>query len=370
VRSIASLGRTLGVRIRLHFTWYLAFVLIAAVVVTQFPEAYPLWQRIALGIAASLLFFVSVGIREFVLSYLAISRGAPLKRVTLFVFGGVAQITKESTRPILELLLAVAGLLSNLIIAAIFYGVYIVLVSTGSIMVAGLIQWLAFIYFMLALFHFIPAFPLDGGRLLRAVLWRATGDYDRVTRNATWTGWGVGLLFIVGGILILVFTRQWFVGILLAPMGWVLLLAAAQSRRQLVVREALQDIKAQDVMARECPLITPQLSLGQLVRDCILVTGQRYFVVVDEAKLQGVVTMRDIKSIPKGRWNSTRVDEIMTPASKLKIAHPQQSAAGLLEQMDEFGISQMPVLEEDKVIGIVGRDSLIRLVKTRAALGI
>ena len=232
MRGAPNLGRIFGVRIRLHYTWSFALVLITAAVVTQFSEAYLLWQRIALGIAASLLFFVSVSIREFVLSFMAISKGIPVKNVTLFIFGGVSQITKETTSPSLELLVAVVGILSNLIIAGIFYVVYIVLAHTGSIMIDVLIQWLAFIYFMLALFHFIPGFPLDGGRVLRAFLWKATDNYEQVTRIASWTGWGIGLILTIGGILLLITTHEWFVGIILAFPGLVLQNAATQSRRQ------------------------------------------------------------------------------------------------------------------------------------------
>ncbi len=142
------------------------------------------------------------------------------------------QIAKEATLPVLELLLAVAGLLCNLIIAGIFYVLYIVLAHAGNIIIDVLVQWLAFICFMLALFHFIPGFPLDGGRVLRALLWMATGDYERATRTASWTGWGIGLVFAIGGILILIITQQWFVGILLAFPGLVLQNAATHSRRQ------------------------------------------------------------------------------------------------------------------------------------------
>jgi len=348
VRSAPNLRRILGIRLRLHYTWSVAFILITAVVVTQFPESYPLWQRIILGIAASLLFLATVSIRQLILNFVAIRRGIPVKNVTLFVFGGVPQTTERAALPVLELLVAAAGLLSSLIIAGVFYGIHLILVITGSIIIAGLIQWLAFICFLLALFHFVPGFPLDGGRILRAFLWRLTGDYDRATRIAIWAGRGIGLLFIIGGILVLIVTHQWFVGLAPAFMGWVLYNAATYSHRQAVLREALQSITAGDIMARECPLITQQFSLGQLVRDCILVTGQRHFVVADDDKFQGIVTMRNIKPIPKERWDSTRIGEIMTPASELKTAHPRQPAAILLDQMDELGIGQMPVLEKTR----------------------
>lgn len=150
----------------------------------------------------------------------------------MFIFGGVSQIAEETATPALELLLAVVGMLFNLIVAGIFYIIYFVLKYTENIMVDVLMQWLAFICFMIALFHFIPGFPLDSGRILRALLWKATGNYQRATRIASWTGWVIGLIFIIGGILIVIFTQQWFVGVLLAFPGLVLQNAATHGRRQ------------------------------------------------------------------------------------------------------------------------------------------
>lgn len=364
------MGRLLGVHLRVHPTWTVAFLLIIAMVVTQFPEAYPLWQRIILGIAASLLFFIAVSFREIIVNFLALNRGIPVKRVTLFAFGGLSQVAKEGTRPLLELLLVAAGLLINLIISGVFYAVYAGLVNTASVVISGLILWSAYLYFMLALFHFIPVFPLDGGRLLRTLLWKLTGNYDRATSIVSWAGQGLGLLLIIGGILSLILAGEWFNGLALIFVGWILYLAATQSRRQTRLYEALQHIPARDIMSGGGLTVTTQLTVGQLVHDCILVTGQRYFVVVEEGKLQGIVTTQDIKKVPKKRWRSTKIGKVMTPVSKLKTAHPQQSASSLLEQMDELGIEQMPVLEGDEVIGIIARDSLTRLNKTRAELGL
>jgi len=263
-----------------------------------------------------------------------------------------------------------AGLLINLVIAGILYAIHSALVNTTHVIINGIILWTAYLYFLLALFHFIPVFPLDGGRLLRTLLWKLTGDYDRSTNIASWAGQGFGLLLIAGGILLLVLSRQWFNGLILIFVGWVLYLAAVQSRRQTALREALQHIAARDMMSGESPIIvTSQFTVGQLVRDCILVTGQRYFVVAEEGKLLGVVTIHDIKRVPKKRWNRTKIGRAMTPARQLRTASAQQSAASVLELMDELGIKRMPVLEEDKVIGVVSQDSLNRLKKTRVELG-
>jgi CBS domain-containing protein len=364
------LNRVLGVRLRLHPTWAVAFILIIAMVVTQFPEAYPVWQRVILGIAASLLFFIAVGLREVVLNFLAINRGIPLQRVTLFAIGGLPQIAKGETRPLLELLMVAAGLLLNLVISGILYAVHSALVNTANVLVDGIILWTTYLYVLFTLFHFIPVFPLDGGRLLRTLLWKLTGDYDRATNIASWAGQGLGLLLIAGGILLLVLLRQWFNGLTLVFVGWVLYLAAIQSRRQTALREALQHIAARDILSGESPIMaTPQFTVGQLVRDCVLVTGQRYFVVAEEGKLRGVVTISDIRRVPKKRWNSTKIARIMTPASRLKTASGQQSAASVLELMDELGIKRMPVLENDRVIGVISRDHLNHLKKTRVELG-
>ena len=202
------------------------------------------------------------------------------------------------------------------------------------------------------------------------MLWKVTDNYNRVTRISSWIGCGIGLLFIIGGILLLIATLQWFNGLTLTFIGWVLLSAASQSRRQAIIHEALHNITAGDIMNPEFPLISQQLNLEQLIQERIIGRAQRYFIVADGPKLQGVVTLRDIKPIPRNRWNSTRVGEIMTPASELKTAHPQQSAATLLEQMDDFEIDNTPVLEKDEVIGIVVRENLIQLAQVRAELKI
>jgi CBS domain-containing protein len=315
---------------------------------------------------ASLLFLAAIAIRQLVINFIASHRRIQFNSVTLFVFGGVPGIAKVSTHPILELLLATVGLISGLILVFLFYMVYTVLVISGSVMIAGVIQWLTFIILMLALFNFIPGFPLDAGRVFRAVLWKATNDYDRATRIASWVGQGIGLLFIAGGITLIIITRQWFTGIVLAFVGWGLEHAAVQSRRQTMFRQALRGIMVADVISKENTYISSNLTLEQLLHDYILVTGQRHFVVVDAAKLQGIVTIRDLESVPKKRWKSACVKEIMTPTDRLVTAHTGQLAADLLEQMNELRIGVMPVLEGDRQVGVLVRENLLRLARTRA----
>jgi Zn-dependent protease/CBS domain-containing protein len=360
--------RFLGIHMRLHYTWVLAFALITAIMVTQFPEALPLWQRIILGLVTSLLFMIAVCIRSVIISLVAVNRGISVKRITLYVFGGSAAVSKETTRPLLELLIAATGLLTTLLLCGVFYGIYAILFNTGSEVAYVGIQWIAYILFMLFLFHLIPGFPLDTGMILRALLWKAGVDYDRATRVTSLIGWAIGILAIASGIL-LVIRLQWFNGLTLVGAGWVLQSAAAQSRRRAILRQALQPVKTEDVMTRPYPLVSTQSTVSQLIHDHILTTGQRYCLIVDGHKLEGVVTIENIKRVKK-KHRGAHLGKIMTPSSELKIAHPQQSAASVLGQMDEQWVDYMPVLEDERIVGIISRESLEHLAQTRNELRI
>ena len=231
--GVPYLSRILGVRVRLHYTWLLAFVFVTAAVITQFSTDYSLRYRIILGLAASVLFFLGIITREFILNFIAINRGITVKRVTLFAFGAVREVDKESTRPSVDLLLAVIGMLINLVIAGIFFVIYTAFAATGHIVINVLVQWLAFIYLMLTFFHLIPGFPLDMGRVLRALLWKLTGNYEKMTRISGWLGWIFGVIVAAGGVWLLVRTEEWFTGVFLLCIGLILQNAATHSRRNL-----------------------------------------------------------------------------------------------------------------------------------------
>lgn len=233
MRNPLKFGRFFRIRMRIHYTWILAIILITLAVSTQFStEHYSLSSRIMFGGAASVLFFFAILIREFLLSLIAINKGIAVESVTIFAFGGLMQVDQETTTPAHELLLAVAGMLCNLIIAGILFIAYTVLKQTGQMVTDVLLQWLAFLCFMLTLFHIIPGFPLDGGRILRAILWKILHDSRRATLAASWTGWGIGLILTVGGILLLILTLERFTGVFLIAIGLILQNAATHGRRQ------------------------------------------------------------------------------------------------------------------------------------------
>ena len=207
-------------------------VFMTAAVVTQFSTNYPLMRRILLGLLASLLFLIITLVRAYVLAAVAGRKGVPVRVVTLFAIGSVLQMDRTAIFPALDVLLAAVGMLTNLVIAGVLFATYQVLANTGSVMVQTVVQWLAFICFMLALFNIMPGLPLDGGRMVRATFWKASGNYEGTTRWVSWAGWVIGVGFVVAGICLLVTTRQWFVTTLLALPGLLLQNAATHSRRE------------------------------------------------------------------------------------------------------------------------------------------
>ena len=359
-----SLGKIFGIPLRLHYTWFIIFVLLTAslVLYSPSPASYP--QRITFGILTSVLFFASIVIHELAHSILAIHNGIPVKGITLFVFGGVSQITKEATHPRAELLIAVVGPLASLAMAGIFYGLH--LLAHGPL--AAFMWWLAIINVILALFNLIPGFPLDGGRVFRAIVWQRTNNYHRATSIAAKVGQGIALLFVVGGIAIIFALKLWLNGLWLIFIGWFLYDAAKASYQQVLLRDSLSGITVRHIMNYGCPIISPKLNLRELVQGYILPTGRNCFLV-GEAVLEGMITLRQIKKVPKAKWDITTVQDVMTPASKLKAAYPDQDVLTLLEKMDERKTNYIPVIEAGKIIGIVNREDLARFVRTRADLG-
>jgi Zn-dependent protease len=362
-----NLGRLFGIQIRLHYTWFIIFMLVTVSLV--YPD-WSQWLSWVIGIVTSLLFFASVLAHELAHSLVGRISGVTIKSITLFIFGGVAQMTREATSAVAELRMAAAGPACSLAIGGLF-GLVWFLTQASIESVATMALRLALVNVLLAAFNLIPGFPLDGGRVFRSILWRATGNYGRSTRIATRVGRGVAYLFILSGIMI-VFLRpfglSWFDGIWIAFIGWFLDNAASASYRQAQWREALQGFTAADVMTSDFPVVPSDMTVSQLIQRHVFPSGHHFFVVADGDRLQGILTLYNIKSVPQQHWDLTQVKGIMTPASKLKIAYPNQDALSLMEQMDESDINQMPVVSEGRVVGLVARDNLFRFLRTRSEL--
>jgi Zn-dependent protease len=360
-----NLGKIFGIEVRLHYTWFIIFILVTVSLV--YPD-WSQWLSWCIGIITSLLLFASVLAHELAHSLVGRANGIPIKSITLFIFGGVAQMTKEATKASAEFKMAAAGPACSLVIGGFFGLIWLLTKGTFS-SVAEMARWLAIINVALAVFNLIPGFPLDGGRVFRSLMWRFSGNYKRSTKIATRVGQGVAYAFMGGGILMIFLLQEWIGGLWLVFIGWFLQNAASTSYRQAQWQEALRGVIVSQVMTPYYMTVPPNITLTQLVQGYVLPTGRRFFLVADESGFKGILTLRNIKSVAQPNWDTTPVEKIMVPADKLKVAHPEQDALSVMGQMNENDINQMPVVHEGRVVGLITRDNLIRALRTRTDLG-
>ena len=252
MKSSVRLGKILGIPIGVNYTWFIVFALVTMSLATgYFPSRYSDWSfaaYLSVGLLTSLLFFGSVLIHELAHSIVALARGIPVKGITLFIFGGVANIGREPDRPMTELLVAIAGPIASLLLAATFGLFWLTGQVIDASALAGLGLYLATINLWLALFNLLPGFPLDGGRVFRSAVWAWTDNMNLATRWAARSGRAIAILMIIGGGF-MIMKGNWGNGIWLAFIGWFLDNAARQSARQANIREALEGYTAGDFAA-------------------------------------------------------------------------------------------------------------------------
>ncbi len=357
-------------RIKLHYTWIPVSILITSIATLQFAEEYSLFLRILLGVVVSLLFFMLLAFREYIFATFAYRKEPWMKKITLFAFGGVYQESSDryySTHPPL---LYFSRYLFNFLLAAIFYGLYATLVDAAIFTLAGVAEWLSYIFFVFFLIHFLPVYPLDGGEILRLIIWRKTRDYYRATRIASMMGWAAGLLMIFAGVMLLIITQQWAIDLLIVLLGLTIQIAAGSIRRQMKIHEVLKTIKAEDVMSLDFPVVTEQVSIRRVMRESILLSGSRFVLIADGGRLQGLLTLKQIQSALRKRKAEAPVSEYMTPYRQIRIAYRHQAANELYEDMYQRNIEYIPVLEDTNIIGVVSMSALKKLAKIRAGFGI
>lgn len=366
-----KLTKIRGIDVGVHYSWFIIFALITFSLTARFASEHPQWtlaEQYAVGIATSLLFFASILVHELAHSFVALAKGIPVRSVTLFVFGGVAQIGREPDRPMTEFQIAIAGPIASALLA-VGFGTAEYLAGDEFERLSALAGWLSSINVMLALFNLVPGFPLDGGRIFRAVLWHMTGSLTKATRIAAGTGQGIGYVLLFFGI-VTGFTVNWFNGLWLAFIGWFLMNAAQESVVQVSVRSALSGLTADDVMSRDCPIVSHRMALAELVQDHILRTGQRCFIVVDGSRLEGLVTLHQIKAVPQERWGQVSVGEVMTPVSQVRVVAPDQPILEVFQLLEGRDINQVPVVAGDRLVGMITRDHLLRVLAAKMELDV
>jgi Zn-dependent protease/predicted transcriptional regulator len=374
--SSLRIGRILGIPIYIHASWVIIFVLITMSLGAQFTQQHPQWtslQHWSVGVLTSLLFFGSILFHE--LSHSVVARVYKIRvdSITLFVFGGVARIANDPTKAIQELNIAIAGPISSLFLGGVFYA--LTLFFPYGTMTGALAVWLAGINATLAVFNLLPGFPLDGGRIFRAIVWGITKDFTRATKAAGASGKLVAYGMIIFGAGYAISTRHWE-ALWYAFIGWFLLNAAQDSVAQVAIRETLSGLHAADVMSQEVPIVPREISLEDYSQEVVR-TGRRCHLVVTNERLVGMMNIHALNSVPRDEWAHMSVQAVMIPRDKILWAKPEEPLLGLLERLLAADINQMPVVsggENDEnngahIIGMITRDSILRVMRTRAEVG-
>jgi Zn-dependent protease/predicted transcriptional regulator len=393
MRSAIRLGSVAGIEVLIDWSLAIIFFLVTfSLGAGLFPAWHPEWSALLIwmtALAAAVLFFASVFVHELSHALVGRAMGIEIRRITLFIFGGMAHLEREPHTWRAELWMAIAGPIVSLLLGGLFLFVGALALGGDSFdpnapeetlsrmgPLATLCLWLGPINIVLGLFNLVPGFPLDGGRVLRAVAWRITGDLKIATRWASrlgqffaWTLIAIGIAMMLG-VRVPVFGTGLLSGLWLAFIGWFLNQAAFMSYRQLLVRESLDDVPVSRVMQSQFTSVTSGMTVSQLVDEHLLHSDQRAYPVVDDGKLVGLVCLEDVRKTNRDAWAHTRVADIMTPASNLAHIGPGEDTSEALSTLTSRGVNQLPVVENGRVRGLVRREDILRWLALRGERGL
>ena len=370
MRSQIKLGSIFGIKIGLHYSWFLIALLIVFSLSSQFHASNPEWGDnviLALAIGTAFLFFVSLLLHELAHSLVATSNNLPVREITLFALGGVSQIEKNPESAKTEFWMAFVGPLTSAVIGAICLTLARAIGGVSSNPWMAMLLWLGYINLSLAVFNLLPGYPLDGGRVLRALIWWKTGDADRSTQLAAKVGQVVALGFIAYGVFRF-FGGAGIGGLWFAFIGWFLLQAARESYLQVGLAHVLKDVRVADVMTRDCATVDGQLNVQNFVDNDLLRTGRRCFIVADNGEITGLVTPHEIKQVDRAKWPVLTLHDIMRPLKDLRSVSPDTSLTSALESMSRYDLNQLPVVSSSHLEGVLSRAQILSYLQTHAEL--
>jgi len=360
----------MGIPIGVDYSWFLIFALLTWMLAgSYYPSEFRNWSPLlywVTGAATAILLFVSVLVHELGHSFVALRHGIPVRSITLFIFGGVAQIGAEPPSAKAEFLIAIAGPAVSFALAVIFTVVQPALAAIEPLW--GVVKYLAYMNFALALFNLIPGFPLDGGRVFRAFLWAVTKDMRRATLIAANVGRFFGFLFIFTGVWRM-FSGDFGGGLWIAFIGWFLDNAASAQIHQVMFQGLLAGHSVSQAMSSHCVAIPADMALQQLVDEYVLGTGRRCFLVNLGPDTVGLMTLHGIKKVPRSEWAATTVAQAMLPLDELKRLSPATELMAALQLMDRDGVNQLPVMTGSQVVGMLSREDVITFLRTVEEVG-
>jgi len=362
-----TLFKVFGIPIEVNVSWFIIFVLVAwSLVSLYFPTNYPgmpVASYWVMGIVAALMLFASVILHELSHSYVAKMHGVPIRRITLFLFGGVSQMERESEEPETEIKIAIAGPAMSFVLMFVFFLIYYavrVAGETGGI--APVFRYLAIVNGMLGVFNLIPGFPLDGGRLLRAAIWKGTGNLKKATYVASRVGNVIGIVFVLFGFLG-VFRGSFIFGLWMVMIGFFLRQASSASYFQVVVDGALKGFKVRDAMRGDFVAVSADISVQDLVDDYVFKHHLDCYPVTEGRELKGLVAVEDIKSIPRRLWAATRIGDVMRKDVEGLSVHLDDDLAGVLRKTVGLRCGHLPVVEANEIVGVVTRKDIVEAIK-------
>jgi Zn-dependent protease len=364
--SSLRLGRIAGVEIGINWSWLVVFALLVWTLATGiFPSTNPRLNggvHLAMAIVATMLFFCSLLLHELAHARRARREGMAIEGITLWLFGGVARFRGMFPSAGAELRIAIAGPLVSLLLGVGF--VLIALVPGLPRAVDGVVSWLGYINLTLLVFNLIPALPLDGGRVLRAILWKARGDFVSATRLAAGVGRGFGFLFIAGGLALFVFQGS-FSGAWLAFVGWFLLEAATAEARSVLARQALGGLRVRDLMTPDPVTVTPDLTLGEFMDEIVWDRRHTTYPVVEDGRAVGLLPFRCVATVPRGEWDERLVRDCMVERDQVPVLEPDEHAADALAELSEASANRGLVVSGDRLVGLLSISDLARALEAR-----
>ena len=364
--------RIAGIDINIHISWLIILVFLTFSLATGwFPITYPGSSTATyylLGFIASILLFVSVLLHELAHSFVARSRGLQVKSIVLFIFGGVSNIEQEPQTPGIEFSMAFVGPLVSLLIGVVCYGLLLLVRGTHSLLVP-ILSYLALMNIILGIFNLIPGFPLDGGRVLRSIIWKATGNFQTATNITTFVGQAFAYLIILWGIL-LFFAGNAFNGLIIIFTGWFLLTSAQSARSQSMLDTAFRGVTVNQIMDTNVLTVPANISLQKLVDEYFLPRGLRSAFVMQGDQLAGLITLSDIRHVPRDQWPQTPVGFAMIPLERLHTITPQQNVKDVLPLMTGQDVNQLAVVQDGRLVGVLTREGILRSLEIRRNLGV
>ncbi len=364
------LGTVLGVPIRIDTSWIVIAALLTASLSIVFGQEYPYLghpSRILLGLSGSLLLFGSVLAHELSHAVVALRNRVGIRGITLFIFGGAAEMADEPGTARAELQIAIAGPAMSLALALFFGGLHSAALGVLPLPLVSLVDRLKWMNLVLVAFNLVPGFPLDGGRVLRALLWGIWGRLDPATRAAAQVGSLFGALLAALGLLSALFYGNLVGGIWFVLIGFFLRNAAGMSFRELFVRRALEGVRARDVMSSDVAVVPKDMTLEDVVEGVIYPKGVSEIPVVEEGRFVGMLRLATIRARERSSWRLLTAGDLMSRDAVDEAISPEDEAVKVLAQLGSED-RMLAVVEGGALVGVVTREDLLRRLQIRLDL--